>query len=89
MWEGLIGPSDAAWNSGAQLLAESSGYVNQMGAVSVTRARDVENLAGQLRALGQRGRAVTSQNDRAAVYGEVLATCNGCHQLANVDIGTR
>lgn len=85
MWEGLVVPSDTSWQAGAHLLADPARYENLL-SVPAARASEVQALAAQLRTLGQRAAAASGQADRSAIYGEVLATCNGCHQMLNVRV---
>jgi cytochrome c553 len=85
MWDGLIAPSDTSWRAGAQALADPAAYEPLLGAAG-TRQGDAQTLAASLRALGARASGAASQDEREAVYGEVLATCTGCHQLLGVTI---
>jgi hypothetical protein len=85
LWDGLVGPSDESWLAGAGAIADSAGW-NAVFALTGARATDARVLAGQLQTLGRRALAARGQGDRAAIHGEVLATCNGCHSLLNVQV---
>jgi mono/diheme cytochrome c family protein len=42
---------------------------------------DVVALAAKVRELARRATKLTDQDARAELYGELLSTCAGCHQL--------
>jgi cytochrome c553 len=84
MWEGLIGPSDEAWLAGARILADTAAWTASL--ATAARAADARVLAAQLQVLGRRALAASGQTDRAAIHGEALATCSGCHSLLNVQV---
>ena len=54
------------------------------GAIAGDPARrdEIAALAKRLHELGARAVASRGQDDRAAVYGELLTTCNACHSVA-------
>lgn len=73
MWEGLVGGEADAWREGLDVLA-----VTPLPAAQAARAdlaRRLQQLAGDAR---QRSRTDTLA-ERARAYGELLATCAGCH----------
>ena len=76
LWEGLVGPSDDAWNAGASTLARISTDVPthdpQLSAAFVFALLETQSL-------GQSALEATSQDDRASVYGVLLAKCAACH----------
>jgi cytochrome c553 len=83
LWEGLVGPSEDAWDAGAHALGQgwaSFGQVIQASA-SPERARGyvaaVQDLAGA-------AANATTQEARGAVFGEILSTCNRCHSAVGV-----
>ena len=72
LWEGLLMASDGPWPAGAAILAEDPLAGSTL---SGAATRHAERLA----ALGREALAVTERGDRAAVFGQVLATCGACH----------
>jgi mono/diheme cytochrome c family protein len=79
MWEGVIGPSEARWLAGARMLATSRLDVRKT--VHVKPNINVIELAEKLR---DAGKVAGEQNDadaRAVFYGEMMATCAGCHAI--------
>jgi cytochrome c553 len=68
LWEGLIGPSDAAWSDGSNALRELQ--------VERTLSPSVRTELAAIRVLGQ---PLGGAEDRSQRYGEVIAACGGCH----------
>lgn len=85
MWEGLIGPGDHAWSSGAEALR--SGWLEPQEVMSnpEDRAR-VRDLVGKVYDLGIEADAATDAQARAEIYGQFLNTCNECHLLTEARI---
>lgn len=80
LWEGLVGPSDEMWAEGSRVMA---GTRLDLAKIAPGAPRgDLAALAGAVRDLAQRAAAVTHHDERSALYGELLATCAGCHVLA-------
>lgn len=81
LWLGLIQPSDEAWRAGSTALASAP----------LARPSDEpekHNLAVRIQALAEVGRTLTGSAKppapanlprRLALYGEIVATCAGCH----------
>jgi len=80
MWEGLIGPSDAAWKRGTEILAEVRLDTADIGADPAQTGR-VSGLLERARELGGEGSRATSPELRSGLYGEFLALCATCHSL--------
>jgi mono/diheme cytochrome c family protein len=84
MWEGLIAQSDESWQAGADILSEallSPRFVTEE-ATAVDRMNAlVDHVAG----VATFARRERSWDRRAALYGELLPTCSGCHQIVGVD----
>jgi cytochrome c553 len=78
LWEGLVGPADQLWKEGADVLSHTKLDVAQ--AAELNRG-DVAALAGRVRELAKRAGTVTDHDERAKLFGEMLSTCAGCHQL--------
>ena len=85
MWEGLVGPEDYAWHSGAEALKE--GWLHPAEVISDPQDRDrIRELTQQVYALGARAAAIPEAEGRAEIYGEFLTTCIDCHQLTSAII---
>lgn len=79
LWEGLVGPADDIWKQGARTLATSQ--LDMTAAAGPTPRGDVAALAARVRELATKAASFEEQDDRAALYGELLSTCAGCHVL--------
>jgi len=81
MWEGLIGPSEARWKTGAAELAEAPLGSTEILAEQSAAPRITE-LADQVHSLGEQARQIpaTAWGTRSAMYGRFLSTCAACHQ---------
>lgn len=85
MWEGLLGPSDELWRRGAGTLAEEEGWSDLPSGYS----EESERLAERVRRVARVARRVDDEARRADLYGDLLETCSGCHQLtADGEVGT-
>jgi mono/diheme cytochrome c family protein len=86
MWEGLVGPGDRAWTTGAEALR--SGWLNIQEVVLDPDDRPaIHELVKSVYDLAvQAGEAKTS-NERALLFGEFLNTCAECHRLTEAKIG--
>ncbi|MFI5306640.1 MAG: hypothetical protein ACHQ53_04760 [Polyangiales bacterium] len=76
LWEGLTGPSDAAWRAGAEALARAP---EQAPRADPPLSPQFVSALLQVRELGQRALEADSLADRANVYGVFLASCASCH----------
>jgi cytochrome c553 len=76
MWEGLTGPSNEAWNAGASALARAPGgspaSEPPLPADFVTRLHAV-------REIGKSALEARRREERAKVYGMLIASCADCH----------
>ena len=77
LWEGLIGPSDAAWSRGIRMLAEAPLHGTE--ATWDESAADGDELARRVHELGREAATALLPHARAAVYGEMLGVCADCH----------
>jgi hypothetical protein len=79
LWDGLVVPSDEAWNWGALALSETQLTPEQLtpGKSPVQRIVDMTQT---VRALGREASDVERVDARADLYGDLLATCAECHQ---------
>jgi hypothetical protein len=76
MWEGLIGPSDERWLTGAQALAKAP-----LAIVAESNALGIGDDVARVRMFATRAQKPQAQDERANVYGELLATCTHCHAV--------
>ncbi len=80
LWDGLIGPSNSAWNRGVDMLIDvplapedvtaTTAHFSEMG--SITR---------RIHALGGIGTETVTPDARSELYSEVLSLCARCHTL--------
>jgi cytochrome c553 len=71
MWEGIVGNADEPWRAGLDVVAAKP---LELGPERAPFALQLERLAKQARRPG-------TVDDRAKTYGEILATCAGCHTM--------
>jgi len=78
MWEGLVGPSQEAWEAGSLALTRewvpTEAAVQRSGSPQAARA-----ILGELAQLGSSAKEASTQEARAALYGDVLKSCRRCH----------
>lgn len=79
MWEALIDRSEYAWMAGAAALVDAPLARADL-TQDVELPDDVAGLAAEVHALGARAGASVGWSARAGLYGELLATCAGCHR---------
>jgi hypothetical protein len=81
LWEGLIGPSENAWNRGMDMLVDvplhSEDVMDEDSGDVDTAA--LERIAGRVHALTRQGTIASTPTARAEVYGELLGLCAECH----------
>lgn len=79
LWQGLAGPSEAAWQAGVLTLGEvplaPDGLEDDASPDDAVAA-----LATKVHELGREGATVADATGRAELYGEFLSTCAACHQ---------
>lgn len=81
MWEGLIGPSDAAWNRGVDMLIDVPLHPIDIVEATTTGVDMIalDKMARRIHSLGSRGLDARTPEARADLYGEVLGLCAKCH----------
>ncbi len=85
MWEGLVGPDDYAWRSGARSL--TGGWLDPAYVVTAPADREkVRVMVQSVYEIGSRAEGVSEPEDRAGVYGEFLTTCIDCHRITGAII---
>jgi cytochrome c553 len=80
MWEGLVFPSDAAWQAGADAMASGTADFAPGESSDETFAA----LLAELRTLGAQAREASSAAARAESYAALLTRCAACHARAEV-----
>jgi len=78
LWEGLAGPSNAAWIAG---LGALTGMPVDFGG-----NEQANRLAARVQDLGVQAREVTNPGRRADVYGDLLETCALCHDALRIRV---
>jgi cytochrome c553 len=79
LWEGLVIPSDDAWNAGA-LVMEEAPLDPEALTPSKSPVPRVGELALTVHDLGRNAAASNRVDLRADVYSQMLATCADCHK---------
>lgn len=80
LWEGLVIPSNEAWNAGSRALVDTPfppEVLRQGGAQARSAASDFKNLVA-------RAPTKKTTEERAALYAELLVTCGTCHRAEQV-----
>ena len=77
LWDGLVGPSDRTWFTGAEGLIELGALPEGL-PTEYTRS-DVSVAGARLRQLGERATLTRDPAARVEILGEVWATCASCH----------
>lgn len=80
MWDGLIGPSDNAWDWGTEMLSEVTLTSAQITAEPDQETR-VDGLVQRIREVGNEGSRAPAGESRSAVYSQFLSLCANCHNL--------
>ncbi len=80
LWDGLVVPSDDAWNAGALALSEAPLMPEEL-TPGKTPAPRLGELAQTVHDLGRKAVSVERVDARANLSGDVLATCAECHKL--------
>jgi len=80
LWEAVTGPREEAWHRGAATLAASRVFAARTGEVSpALLARETA-----MKHAGEAALTIAGLHERSAAYGQLLATCAGCHREASV-----
>ncbi len=83
LWEGLIGPSDIAWNQGTDMLVDVPlSPINVMdGTTGTFDAAAIDEIARRVHVLGGQGTNTRTPDARAALYADLLGLCAQCHSM--------
>ncbi len=80
LWEGLIGPSDSAWNRGTDMLIDAPLQPSDV-TTATNHVSEINNIARRIHALGGIGTQTTTPDARSELYAEILGLCASCHIL--------
>jgi cytochrome c556 len=83
LWEGLVGPSDALWQAGAEALRDAPLFTDAL-TRDVAQYEAVTKLAWEVHEIGALANTAREQSRRAELYGDLLATCAACHNLLRI-----
>jgi hypothetical protein len=86
LWQGLIGPAEDRWLAGARALTTAPLHIVAQGATPDSPV-DLDDIA-RVRMYANRALTTPAQDDRAELFGTLLATCAHCHALLR-DRGAR
>jgi hypothetical protein len=75
LWEGIVGAADDSWLEGLDVLAATPLENPQISGERRAYALQLQQIADRAR----RFHATEALDDRARAYGQLLATCAGCH----------
>lgn len=81
MWEALVTHDDARWKAGAAIFASDRPLRKRDYVVYGDAVDGSAWLDTRVRDLGTRATTTAAWPERADLYGELLATCAGCHKL--------
>jgi cytochrome c553 len=81
LWEGLIGPSDTAWNRGTNMLVDVPLHPNDVtdGVSDEANSEALDQIARRIHVLAGQGTNTRTPTARAELYGELLSLCAECH----------
>ena len=82
MWEGLITPSDLAWQLGIAELAEEPIASHEATTAGKEMTTEAADMGKWLHDMGKFGGHMPDAEARARFYGDFIATCAGCHSEA-------
>jgi hypothetical protein len=82
LWEGLIGPSDTAWNRGTDMLIDAPLRPSDVTATAAHNG-EISKIVRRIHALGGIGTETKTPDARSALYAEILGLCASCHTLLN------
>ena len=80
LWEGLIGPSDIAWNRGTDMLIDAPLLPSDV-TMAMDNIAEIGNIARRIHALGGIGTETKTPDARSELYAELLGLCASCHTL--------
>lgn len=78
MWQGLVAPDPTRYREAAAALAEAPLHSAEV-VVGQAPPLEVVRIAERARDVAGRASRAETEEERAALYGELVATCAGCH----------
>ena len=81
LWDGLIAPSDTAWDRGMNMLVDVPLHpddVTDENSADVDTAA-LDRIARRIHKLAGLGTIATTPTARSELYGEMLGLCADCH----------
>lgn len=81
LWDGLIGPSENAWNRGLNMLVDVPLHPDDVTDEDLPEADTaaLERITRRVHDLASVGTIATTPMARSEVYGEMLGLCSECH----------
>jgi cytochrome c553 len=79
MWEGIIGPSDEAWQAGAQALQTTELTKEDIGERIVVTP-EIEAMLAQIQTDAAAAITTEGSEERQKLYGRFLSGCASCHR---------
>lgn len=81
LWEGLIGPSETAWNRGMDMLVDVPLHSDDVTVEELPEADKaaLDRIAVRIHDLAGLGTIATTPDARSEIYGEMLGLCAECH----------
>ena len=81
MWDGLIGPWDASYQVGAEVIADAQLDLEQK------EGKALASGLAEVRALGRQAATLQRDGERALAYGDLIVTCAKCHKAQGIELG--
>ncbi|MFQ5537147.1 MAG: hypothetical protein ACE5GJ_06810 [Gemmatimonadota bacterium] len=82
LWDGLVGPSDRTWSTGAGALAGDDGFPPP--AAQHVPGSVIAAAGARLRSLGVEAAESTDPTERARILADIWTECADCHVQAGV-----
>jgi len=83
MWDGLVGPSDLAWNRGSDFLIDIPLSPEEL-PDDTAEVDGIGDMAIRVHVLGGEGTQIKSAAGRSRLFGELLGLCGSCHSRLQV-----
>jgi hypothetical protein len=88
MYQGLVEPSDEAWDKGARAFREAPLTKKDLPA-DAALAKEMKTLEERIHQVADGAPRVNEMTSRAALYGRILASCGRCHDLHGRVLGPK
>ena len=83
MWAGLVSDDAEMYTAGAHELREASLHEGELPGHDEHPPERITNITTHVHELGFNAEEATEWDERANIYGRLLATCAACHRLLN------